>query len=143
MPKRPPQPRNRDSQEEFLNAFIERRGNISRACQASGVARSTVYVWRDQDPKFAEKFDDTLKQIEEDLFEQVMGYAYAENLMAAIFALKAINREKYDDQVAKLKWLKCNEMEDPDAPKPTNGVFVREPGPHEVEQISDEGPTEH
>jgi hypothetical protein len=110
-----------------------------------GVSRRTVYDWREKDAKFAEAFEEAYKQIEEDLFEQVLGYAHAENLMAAIFSLKALNREKYDDQIAKLKWLKSNEMEDPDAPKPTQVYFVREPAPHEQDAEDAEGglATEH
>lgn len=37
------------------------RANISDACAAAAIARSTVYAWRDEDAAFAQAWDDALE----------------------------------------------------------------------------------
>lgn len=44
-----------ESKELFLIAFDEFKGNISAACQAIGLARSTYYYWMEDDEEFHDK----------------------------------------------------------------------------------------
>jgi len=44
-----------ESKELFLIAFEEFRGNISQACQAIGLSRSTYYFWMEEDDSFRDR----------------------------------------------------------------------------------------
>jgi hypothetical protein len=43
------------ARERFLEAYAQ-CGHISRAAEAAGIARATVYVWQEHDPEFAAAF---------------------------------------------------------------------------------------
>lgn len=40
------------SKAAFIEAMYKTFGNVSASCRAVGLARSTVYQWRDSDPEF-------------------------------------------------------------------------------------------
>lgn len=101
------------------DAFIEAlsaRGNVSEACKASGVARRTVYEWRDDDAVFAKMWDDALDQAADTMEREAWRRAvegtdkpvfhqgqevgaireYSDTLL--IFLLKAVRPEKYRER---------------------------------------------
>lgn len=104
----------------FLSAFAL-TGNISSACKASTVGRSTVYEWQEHDNWFADAFriaeiesterleleayrrahDGTTKvkraYYEGKVVDEIEELNYSDTLL--IFLLKARNREKYGDKV--------------------------------------------
>lgn len=41
----------------FCAALAEAGGNVSRACQAIDIDRTTAYLWRDNDPQFAASWE--------------------------------------------------------------------------------------
>jgi len=75
---------------DFLSAFQESLGNVSHACDAIGVARSTYYDWLKSDPDF-KKLDDEARQRTVDTVESVLYdlIVNEKNPTATIFFLKA------------------------------------------------------
>jgi len=75
---------------DFLTAFRESLGNVSHACDAIGVARSTYYDWLKSDPDF-KKEDDEARQRTVDTVEGVLYdlIVNEKNPTATIFFLKA------------------------------------------------------
>lgn len=75
---------------DFLVAFQESLGNVSHACDAIGVARSTYYDWLKSDPDF-KKLDDEARQRTVDTVESVLYdlIVNEKNPTATIFFLKA------------------------------------------------------
>lgn len=82
-----------------LEKLIESKGNISEACKAAGIARRTFYIWKDDDPEFAEHVDEitesTIDAVEGYLMEQMK----AGNPACIIFFLKT--RAKHRGYVEK------------------------------------------
>lgn len=79
--------------------FIEKlkeRPNIGWAADQIGVARSTVYDWRNEDAQFANDWDQCFltkaDNVEENLFER----AQRNDTVAAIFVSKAWKPERYN-----------------------------------------------
>lgn len=75
---------------DFLIAFRESLGNVSHACDAIGVARSTYYDWLKSDPEFKKEDDDarqrTVDAVESVLYDLIVN---EKNPTATIFFLKA------------------------------------------------------
>lgn len=57
-------------QAAFLEAFAA-RGVVRAAAQAAGVARSTVYEWRETDPTFGKAFADASEEANDKIREEV------------------------------------------------------------------------
>jgi hypothetical protein len=116
-----------DNKEELFIQELAKRGNISEACRVAGLPRSTVYEWRDSFPLFKQRWDDTLIQVKEALEAEVYRRAkegvdaYQEGKLVrkysdtlAIFLLKAMDREKYQDRIdvgIKAKQMASQELE--------------------------------
>jgi len=48
-------------QKTFIESLL-RDSNVSLACEVAGIARATVYVWRDEDKEFAAQWDDAIER---------------------------------------------------------------------------------
>lgn len=46
-----------DRKKIFIEALGQCEGNITRACELTGIDRKTVFRWRQKDPEFAERCD--------------------------------------------------------------------------------------
>lgn len=61
----------------FLEALVLHHGIISDACKATGVGRTTVYLWRDSDPEFKKELDEVnetaIDFVEGKLFQRIEG----------------------------------------------------------------------
>lgn len=53
--------RTRSREEKFLTALAAGNGNVSRACEAAGLARRTVYQWHEEGGEFAERWDEIVE----------------------------------------------------------------------------------
>ena len=102
---------------EFLEALSE-LCNVSRACKVVGVARRTVYQWRENDPDFDQEFvrarrvgaealeDEAVRRAHEGVEKRVFYKGelvdtvreYSDTLL--IFLLKGAKPEVYKDRVA-------------------------------------------
>ena len=78
----------------LLKVLSENLGNISEACQAVKINRSTFYSWRESDPKFAEAIDGineaTIDFVESKLLENIKDG----NVTAQIYFLKTKGRSR-------------------------------------------------
>lgn len=92
-------------------------GNVTRACEAVGIGRRSVYEWRDDDAEFAAAWNEALEAGTEELEEEARRRAlrgteepvfykgepcgairkYSDTL--AIFLLKANKPEKYRENI--------------------------------------------
>jgi hypothetical protein len=105
-------------EEKFLTMLRETGGNVSRACEATGVRRATVYGWRSGDPLFAQAWDEAVEQGLDELEQEARRRAfhgtdrpvfykgeecgaireYSDTLM--IFLLKGGRPQKYRENVS-------------------------------------------
>lgn len=88
-------------QTAFLEALVARRGNVTAAAKVAEISRTQVYEWRNTNPAFEAEYQLTRKKLEEFLFEKVVGFAELGDITACIFALKSLNRARYDDAYAR------------------------------------------
>ncbi|MDA7640571.1 phBC6A51 family helix-turn-helix protein [Opitutaceae bacterium] len=83
-----------DKKEALLTALRNNRGNISKACGATGVSRGTFYNWREIDSDFAERVqhvdDDIVDLAQDKLMEKVE----EGNIQAITFVLKTKGRRR-------------------------------------------------
>ena len=88
-------PKKRKWEERFLVAF-EHTVNVSKAAKKVGIARSTAYTYRKDNPEFKRKWDDIEDARLDDL--EVEGYRRAEEESDTllIFILKARRPARYN-----------------------------------------------
>lgn len=119
----------------FITALIKARGNVSKACKAAEMPRSTYYLWMKNDERFVNALQEAKETLEEELFEQVYGFGFNGDITAAIFSLKSLNREKYDDAFARQKYLLEKGATPYDAPLVQSRIIlVREPEPERLQK---------
>lgn len=92
---------NKANQKAFLEAMVKRRGNIAAACKLADVSRSQVYIWRKEDPDFEQLFQETRVELTEFLFEKVCELGEMGDTTLLIFALKSLDRARFDDAYAR------------------------------------------
>lgn len=78
----------------FLDALRE-HGTVYAACQASGVPRTTVYRWREDDADFAAAWDAAIEDVTDMLEREAIRRATEGSDTLMIFLLKANRPEKY------------------------------------------------
>lgn len=81
----------------FLDAF-RLTGNVTQACSASGVGRSTVYRWQEHDEQFALSFRQAELESTELLEAEAQRRAVSGSDTLLIFLLKARAPEKYRER---------------------------------------------
>jgi transposase-like protein len=82
--------------EKFLKSLRTTGGNISRACRAEGVGRSTAYEWREADEVFAQNWDDAVQDGLDDLEQEARRRAYKG------YAKPFITKAKLSDMIANI-----------------------------------------
>lgn len=103
------------TKEAFVEALREKY-SVYHAAHEAGIARSTAYLWRSQDPEFAAAWDEALEDakdtLEQSLFERAVngteepvfyqgacvGTVTRYSDTAAIFLLKGARPEKYRER---------------------------------------------
>ena len=83
---------------QFLQALRE-TGNVSRACEAAGIGRSTAYQWRDNDPDFAREWDEVIDALVDDLEQEAIRRAKDGSDTLLIFLLKGLKPDRYSDRL--------------------------------------------
>lgn len=102
----PAQKARREQKARFLE-LLEEEGHITQAAARLGVAPSTVYRWRVQDPEFNDAVSDWLSEgMEEVVATNMFRIATSTDpkiasasVKAGEFMLKSLNRDKYGDQI--------------------------------------------
>ncbi len=99
----------KDSQERFLNAFIDMgsNGSISQAADEAGIDRSTHYDWMERDQEYAAKFIAFQKAVEErDKQVFILAYVKSKFSVSKAAEMLGIDRGKH------YEWLKDKEYAD-------------------------------
>lgn len=103
-PENPPAPlipfhaKKEHMQDIFLEHF-PRLGTITATCNAIGLNRGTVLMWRKRDPEFEQRFNEADGRITDALEGTAMARALRESDTLLIFLLKARNPDKYKDRI--------------------------------------------
>jgi hypothetical protein len=78
----------------FLQALAEHRGIVTKACNATGISRTQVYKWRDEDTTFVDQINEVQQIVldfaEDKLFEHIGN----DNVPSLIFFLKCRGKER-------------------------------------------------
>ena len=88
----------RVKQGRFLDALRE-GGNVRAACKAAGVARPTVYEWRDADPAFAKGWAEALEDACDGLEAVAFKRALTGNDKLLMFLLRSHRPEVYGTRI--------------------------------------------
>jgi hypothetical protein len=70
--------------------------SVTRAAQAIGLSRNTMYEWRRDDPEFAREWDDAWESGTDCFEDQLREMAAEKNIAAVIFGLKSRRPERYN-----------------------------------------------
>jgi hypothetical protein len=76
--------RTRRRVEKFLKVLVENNGHVANACKAVKIGRTTAYEWRDEDPEFADQWDNIVEAALDDLEFEARRRAY-EGVQKPIF----------------------------------------------------------
>lgn len=105
-------------QEQFIAAYIKNLGVKSKAAAECGVPYITARSWFKK-PEFVAR----VKEAEDQFYDTIRGAliqrAVKKSDQAAFFFLKSRYPEVYDDNIRRLKYLRDNNLADPDAPATT------------------------
>ena len=88
----------RDRQKKRFIAALTKEGTVYHAAQAAGISRQTAYRWRDEDPEFANLWDEAIDNAVDAVENVVYHRALGGDIIAAIFYLKA-QRPKFRDRL--------------------------------------------
>ena len=91
----------RDRRDRQKKRFIEAltlQGTVYHASQAAGVSRQTAYRWRDEDPEFADLWDEAIENAVDAVENVIYQRALGGDVIAGIFYLKA-QRPKFRDRL--------------------------------------------
>lgn len=80
-------------QAAFLKAFVDCNFNVSRACRDSGVARRTLYSWR-EDKEFSERMDEAVEAKLDNLEQALYDRALDQSDSCLIFLAKCLLRQR-------------------------------------------------
>ncbi len=81
----------------FLKA-LESGESVTKACNAAGIGRRTVYDWRGDDEKFAAEWDDAVETGTDVLEDEAVKRAKDGSDTLLIFMLKARRPDKFKDR---------------------------------------------
>ncbi len=82
---------------ELFLAELRKGRSIASSAAAAGIARRTVYNWREADEEFARQWDEAIEEGIDRLEDVAMQRAVAGSDTLAIFLLKANRPDKYRD----------------------------------------------
>ena len=88
----------RDRQKKKFLAALTEQGTVYHAAQAAGISRQTAYRWREDDPQFADLWDEAIENAVDAVENTVYQRALGGDTIAAIFYLKA-QRLKFRDRL--------------------------------------------
>jgi hypothetical protein len=113
----------------FLEALVKRKGNVTAAAKVAEISRGQVYEWRNTNPTFEAEYQLTRTKLEEFLFEKVVEFAELGDITACIFALKSLNRARFDDAYARQERALEKGLQPAEGFVPVRAVLVRDPEP--------------
>lgn len=127
-------------QEAFIAEFLRQLGNKAAAARKLKIPYDTVMNWM-RKPKFVER----LKMAEDQLYEELQASAYlragTSSDVLAIFMLKKMKPELYDDKCRQMKFAKENELIDPERTATIRVSLVSEELPADMKPPSEDDGT--
>lgn len=78
----------------FLEVMHKKAGNVSEACAAVGIDRSTYYHWRKRYPEFQEAVEEVNEFLVDFTESKLFGKIQGDNLTAMIFFLKCKGKHR-------------------------------------------------
>ena len=89
-----------EKRELFINNLKAAGGVICVACEATGISRSTYYVWYNQDPEFRERVEEVMEAQIDYVESKLMSLINSGDTTATIFYLKTKGRKRgWSDKV--------------------------------------------
>lgn len=95
-----------ESNREAMDRFLDRlrlSPNVTKACKAAGVPRSTVYTWRSKWVTFANQWDEALEEATDLLVDKAWKMALADNERMIMFLLAAHRPDVYGTQARRVE----------------------------------------
>jgi len=89
---------NREAMDRFLDR-LRQSPNVTKACKAAHIPRSTAYTWRNKWKTFADEWDEALEEAVDLLVDKAWKMALTDNERMIMFLLKAHRRDVYGDKV--------------------------------------------
>lgn len=133
------------AQDLFIQSYIANGGKKIQACKKAGIPYSTYKNWL-KDPAFLERMDEARVHHVEELAHYGLQRAKEKSDTLYIFHMKALDPERFDDNIRKAKWLAENGIQDPDAQGPVTVVLMRDEEPARLADevpVPEEPETEH
>jgi len=90
--------KNKDDRRAHFLLCLANGDSVKHACEISGIGRKTAYVWRAQDPEFAEAWDEATEAGVERLEDEAYRRALVGSDTLMIFLLKAKRPKVYADK---------------------------------------------
>lgn len=108
-----------NKKDKFIQIYTqdEVRGNITLACQATGIVRQTYYNWLEHDEEFRNKIKDAKMAMCDDMEQVLIARAVDKSDTALIFWLK-YNHPKYKEQPQILQQIQGEVIEVTPIPLP-------------------------
>jgi len=130
MAKKP----NTARQDAFLVEYVASGHNRARAARKLKIPYNTVRKWFEQDEEFQRRVAEVNDEWHDLLRASLFKRAVEKSDNAAFFFLKAYDPEMYDDNVRRLKYLKDNQIADPDSRQPVTINLVRGDEPERLKK---------
>lgn len=90
--------KNKDKRRDHFLLCLANGDSVKHACEVSGIGRKTVYMWRAEDPGFADEWDDAIESGVERLEDEAYRRALVGSDTLMIFLLKAKRPKVYADK---------------------------------------------
>lgn len=96
----------RGMKKRFIDELRDKEcaGNVTIALRKVGYANSTMYLWRKEDKKFSEEWDEAVLKGKETLADEALhalrGQVLKGQIVAIIFALKNLRPDEWKDRQA-------------------------------------------
>ena len=78
----------------FLDALVNNDGNVTKACDSSGIGRTTFYRWKDEDQDFAASVESVNESLLDTAESELHKLIKKGNVTAIIFYLKTRGKER-------------------------------------------------
>lgn len=93
-PPDPVPPEMRDKRNRWIEALRKKAGNVSEACRGFHISRNQVYLWRNDDPIFAEQWDEVDESLTDLAEAALVRNIIKGNPASIIFRLKTKGRDR-------------------------------------------------
>lgn len=85
-------------QHALLKALHRHKGNVSRACIASNVGRTTHYDWVNGNPEYAQAYEEILQEIKDDLESMLLERAEVSDTVLIFLSKTRLRDRGYNER---------------------------------------------